>query len=66
LEYTGVEDTNGLEIYERDIVVHGYGVYTEVITFVYGSFGSINYHMEDIGSCEVIGNIYENPELIEV
>ena len=69
MQYTGLHDKNGKEIYEGDIVK--YENMTGKIMFFNGSFilsdleeteewelGVIN---EDI---EVIGNIYDNPELL--
>ena len=77
MQYTGLTDKQGVEIYEGDILVieldWGYGlakIYSEVY-FNNGMFKSkaINSH-EDVSLMEmpyleVIGNIYENPELLE-
>jgi uncharacterized phage protein (TIGR01671 family) len=73
LEYTGLLDKNGKEIYEGDIVKDGN--YVGVVEWGVGRAGFIatggNQSMAmttRFGSkakdCEVIGNIYENPELI--
>lgn len=76
LQYTGLKDKNENEIYEGDIVKlranHGIGVvkyYDEWGAFVVEYIKprplavlGMNYYKEDI---EVIGNIYENPELIK-
>lgn len=76
MQYTELKDKNNKEIYEGDIVKlranHGIGVikyYDEWGAFVVEYIKprplavlGMNYYKEDI---EVIGNIYENPELIK-
>lgn len=75
LEYTGLKDKNGKEIYEGDILRYRYSTIEEpLITY---KIGQVEYHdaafvfgeVMDLlhlfyPSVEVIGNIYENPELI--
>lgn len=75
MQYTELKDKNNKEIYEGDIVKlranHGIGVvkyYDEWGAFVVEYVKSkplvvlgMSYYKEDI---EVIGNIYENPELL--
>ena len=72
MQYTGLKDKNGKEIYEGDIVKISDDIYCQVMWFdKFASFFLINeigeaYKMSFVHNYEVIGNIYENPELLEV
>ena len=69
-QFTGLKDKNGKEIYEGDIVKSVYGngyIVFEYIGFAIKSIGSESIDFEFPSfylNCEIIGNIYENPELL--
>lgn len=72
MQYTGLKDKNGVEIYEKDLL-QTLPKFQFVVNFINGkfqAFGKWDDGMSSIGidlssDFEIIGNIYENPELWE-
>ena len=80
MQYTGLKDKNGKEIYEGDII--RFGEYVNKVCFFNGGFywGNAMVHViinplpkvslehktiAPVEPAEIIGNIYENPELLK-
>jgi len=75
MEYTGLKDIREKEIYEGDILANGNNEKPYKVIFENGSFraefeGDFEEYSFDLidvvaQGCEVVGNIYENSELIK-
>ena len=68
MQYTGLKDKKGVKIYEGDIVKLKYVSHPQQISYstVLASFIIGNEYMFTVvQDIEVIGNIYENPELLK-
>ncbi len=68
-QHTGLNDKNGVPIYEDDIILYS-GEWIDKVVFDEGSFWvsdekALTFLDVNILALEVIGNIYENPELLE-
>ena len=70
-EYAGEHDKNGKEIFEGDILSNKYAQHNAICVFKKGAFGAQFpdefFTLARLNGCyfEKIGNIHDNPELLE-
>ncbi|MCK9577550.1 MAG: YopX family protein [Clostridia bacterium] len=67
-EFTGLTDNNGNKIWENNIVKHCAENKPALVEFVKGQFSiaKYGYWLQSSDCFEVIGNKFDNPELLEV
>lgn len=75
-QFTGLTDKNGKEVWEGDILKYGNTIHKAVFEtrnntayfgLVYSDVETLPFgHYQDLKQIEIIGNIFENPDLLEV
>lgn len=65
MQYTGMKDMNETEIYEGDILLDLECIDIGIVTFDNGAFIAGEWAGDNFDHLEVVGNIYENPDILE-
>ncbi len=64
-QYIGDKDKSGKEIYEGDIIKHSNGTETSLIEDIHAFCGECGIYGDNPRDVEIIGNRYEQPELLQ-
>lgn len=69
MQFTGIQDKNGNDIYEGDIIqgLHDYGpagLHLKTAPIFWHNINGYQWNYWNIPSIEIIGNIFQNPNLV--